>query len=106
MIGLAALDGKVDPKRVREIGLLRAAAERIAELETATQRGPAMTLFSALSVLAETHTRDDDVTGFVIVDGASPASPMSPHPVERYNEAWNVVREQLHMQTFPRPWTR
>lgn len=65
-----------------------------------------MTLFEALHVLAETHTRDDDVTGFVIMVGASPASPMSPHPVERYNEAWNIVREQLHMKTFPKPSQR
>lgn len=62
-----------------------------------------MTLFEALRVLAETHTRDDDVTGFVVMVGVSPASPMSPHPVEAYNEAWNVVREQLHMATFPQP---
>ncbi len=65
-----------------------------------------MTLFEALRVLAETHTRDDDFTGFAIMIGASPSHPEGPHPVERYNEAWNVVREQLHMQTFPKPSQR
>lgn len=61
-----------------------------------------MTLFDALRVLAETHTRDDDRIGFTIVVGASPASPMSQYPVEIYDQAWDVVREQLHMQTFPK----
>lgn len=62
-----------------------------------------MTLFDALRILAETHTRDDDLTGFVIMSGAGPFSPMCPHPPGRYNEAWDTVREQLHMQTFPKP---
>lgn len=60
-----------------------------------------MTLFEAIRVLAETHTRDDDVTGYVIMVGVSPASQMNPHPIERYNEAWRVLREQTHMQTDP-----
>ncbi len=61
-----------------------------------------MTLFSALRIIAETHTRDDDAVGFVIEVGASPMSYASPHPPERYNEAWRVVREQLNMQTEPK----
>lgn len=60
-----------------------------------------MTLFTALRILAETHTRDDAAVGFVIMAGASPMSYVSPHSPERYNEAWKVVREQLHMQTEP-----
>lgn len=61
-----------------------------------------MTLFEALRILAETHTRDDDQVGLVIIAGASPFSVVSPHPPERYNEAWRIVREQLRMQTEPR----
>lgn len=60
-----------------------------------------MTLFEAIRILADTHTRDDDVTGFVIMVGASPHSMVNPHPIERYNEAWRVLREQTHMQTEP-----
>lgn len=55
------------------------------------------TLFEALRYLAEMHTGDDDVTGFVV------------HHVPRllegdqsdYVRAWRIVREQLRLQTEP-----
>jgi hypothetical protein len=60
-----------------------------------------MTLFQAIRILAETHTRDDGVTGFVVMAGVGPHDYGNPHPVDRYMEAWQVVREQAYMQVAP-----
>lgn len=59
-----------------------------------------MTLYDALRVLAESHTRDDNQVGFVIVAGI-PSPYTSRHSPEDYYTAWKVLREQLHMQTKP-----
>lgn len=59
----------------------------------------AMKLDQALHILVSVHTRDDDVTGFVVKVGAQP------DPFEwsrsQYLEAWEVVRRHLRMQTEP-----
>lgn len=57
-----------------------------------------MTLFNALLILANTHTREDSLTGF-IVEITSPYT--SRYSREEYIEAWKVVREQLNLQTEP-----
>ena len=56
-----------------------------------------MTLTEALHVLTEIHTRDDDVTGFVVMVGAGPQD----FEQDRYLEAWRVVRQHIHKQTEP-----
>ncbi len=61
----------------------------------------AMTLFNALLILARTHTRDDERTGYVIEVGVGPNSYSNPASPEEYIEAWGVVREQLQMPTKP-----
>lgn len=64
-----------------------------------------MTLFRALQILAATHTRDDDVTGFVVEMGASPQNPaswggLSSDPNE-YFRAWSEVRRQVNLSIEP-----
>lgn len=59
-----------------------------------------MTLFDALRILAETHTRDDRQVGFVVEAGL-PSPYVRRHSQEDYLAAWKVVREQLHMQVDP-----
>lgn len=54
------------------------------------------TLFDALRVLAECHTRDSDGIGFTIHSSVAPWE-FAPHPWAHYNKAWEIVREQLHM---------
>jgi hypothetical protein len=58
-------------------------------------------LSKALYVLAMTHTRDDDVTGFVVMAGASPHYPVTEFGVQDYMDAWKAVREHVHLQTEP-----
>lgn len=58
------------------------------------------TLFDALRVLAECHTRDADGIGFTIHSSVAPWE-FSAHPWAHYNKAWEIVREQLHMQVSP-----
>ena len=57
-----------------------------------------MTLFQALRILAECHTREDPERGFVVEMGVT--SPRW-HAQADYVEAWRVVREQLSLQTKP-----
>jgi hypothetical protein len=62
----------------------------------------AMPLSKALYILATTHTRDDDVTGFVIDAYASPYSVVSRWPPGEYMRAWESVRAHIHLQTEPK----
>lgn len=57
-----------------------------------------MTLFDALRILANCHTRDDDWVGFCVESTVAPWS-VSEHSQGDYIKAWGVVREQMHMQT-------
>lgn len=52
------------------------------------------TLLDALFILAQVHTRDDDIIGFVVDASARP----NDKGVETrdYIDAWQVVRQQLH----------
>ncbi|HEX7012427.1 MAG TPA: hypothetical protein VF161_06765 [Steroidobacteraceae bacterium] len=54
-----------------------------------------MTLFEALRLLAEVHTRYDDEIGFTISMGATPDT--VPHDL--YVEAWRVVRREAMLPT-------
>jgi hypothetical protein len=54
-----------------------------------------------MHILATVHTKDDDVTGFVILSGASWRDYETPFSLQQYNEAWRVLREQSHMQVEP-----
>jgi len=56
-----------------------------------------MTLYNALRILAETHTRDHDRMGFVIEVGA-PSPYTMKFSMNEYMEAWRVLRVQLGMQ--------
>lgn len=56
-----------------------------------------MTLDMALSVLATSHTRDDDFSGFVIEGNRQRMH----WPDHEYVEAWKVVRQHLRMQVNP-----
>lgn len=62
-----------------------------------------MTLFRALQILANVHTRDDDYVGFVIEVGASAAHPATwnAYTADRgeYVRAWEEVRRQIDMPT-------
>jgi hypothetical protein len=58
------------------------------------------TLFDALRILAETHTREDHLMGFVVEVGAGPG-PYSRWSQGAYIKAWKIVREQCHMPTEP-----
>jgi hypothetical protein len=60
-----------------------------------------MTLERALHILARTHTRDDDLTGFVVEWAPSP-SILWEHSQAEYIEAWKTVRAHIHFQTEPR----
>ena len=60
-----------------------------------------MTLSRAINILASVHTRDDDVTGYVILAGAYWRPHETPFSQAEYNEAWKVLREQSNMQTEP-----
>jgi hypothetical protein len=62
---------------------------------------PAMTLEKALHILARTHTRDDDLTGFVVEWAPSP-SVFWEHSQADYFEAWKTVRAHIHFQTEPK----
>lgn len=61
-----------------------------------------MPLSRALHVLAETHTRDDSIVGFVVEPYASIGSSASRHSQYDYIEAWRAVRAHLHMQIDPK----
>ena len=62
-----------------------------------------MTLDRALRLLATVHTKDDDQVGFVVVMGVSQVDWMHGYPYsqQQYIEAWEVVRQHLHLKTKP-----
>src|SRR5262245_4845293 len=60
-------------------------------------RPAVLTLFDALRLLADAHTRGNDVTGFVVETAASPVVDS-----KDYVRAWRTVREQLRLQTMPK----
>jgi hypothetical protein len=60
---------------------------------------PAMSLDKALFILADTHTRDDDLAGFVVMAGARPEFRFSQSD---YIQAWGTVRRHLHMPVDPK----
>jgi hypothetical protein len=60
-----------------------------------------MTLDKALHILAEVHTRDDDLTGFVVEWAPSPSF-MWQFSKAEYFEAWRTVRAHIHYQTEPK----
>ena len=64
---------------------------------------PTMPIEKALRVLAAFHTRDDDVTGFVVeMHPMHPAVNMTPFSQQDYIRAWEAVRAYVHMQTEPK----
>jgi len=54
-----------------------------------------MPLSRALHILATVHTRDDDVTGFVVEMGAAPRPYLSPVSQHDYIRAWEAVRAHI-----------
>jgi len=59
-----------------------------------------VTINEALRVLADFHTRDDHVMGFVVE--THPCSfDVSFWSQADYIQAWKIVRERVHMQTEP-----
>jgi len=60
-----------------------------------------MTLSQAIFILASVHTRDDPITGFVILSGAAWRPLETPFSLDEYNEAWKVMREQSGMSVDP-----
>jgi hypothetical protein len=78
--------------------LLREATNEIDRLRSP---GMKMTLSRAIYILASVHTRDDDVTGFVIMAGVGWRDYETPFSQQEYNEAWKVLREQSNLQTEP-----
>jgi len=60
----------------------------------------AMPLGRALHILADIHTKDDDVTGFVVsMVGWSHLYGVSQPD---YVRAWESVRAHIHLQTEPK----
>lgn len=57
-----------------------------------------MTLDKALLVLAESHTRDNDFSGFTVESTRDRYVRWSDHD---YIEAWKIVRQHLHLQVEP-----
>lgn len=51
----------------------------------------------ALAILADSHTRDDDLVGFVVEAGGAPAPWIS---MSDYLEAWKVVRRHIGRQVL------
>lgn len=60
-----------------------------------------MTLSQAIFILASVHTRDDPITGFVILSGAAWRPLETPFSHVEYFEAWKVMREQSGMTVEP-----
>lgn len=58
-----------------------------------------MPLCQALHILATVHTKDDDVTGFIVVMGAMPNDVWYGHTHGDYVRAWAAVRAACGMQT-------
>jgi hypothetical protein len=64
---------------------------------------PTMPIAKALHVLAAFHTRDDDVTGFVVeMHPIHPDCNMTLFSRQDYLRAWEAVRAYVHMQTEPK----
>ena len=62
----------------------------------------AMPLSKALHILADIHTRDDDVTGFTVQHGAGWHPYLSRWSQDDYIRAWAAVRAHIHLQTEPK----
>lgn len=60
-----------------------------------------MTLSQAIYILATVHTREDPITGFVILSGAAWRPLETPFSHVEYFEAWKVMREQSGMTVEP-----
>lgn len=60
-----------------------------------------MELEEALHIIANIHTRDDEVTGFVVLAGAQWRPFETQWSQEQYVKAWEVVRRHTFMQTKP-----
>lgn len=57
-----------------------------------------MNLDMALKILVDSHTRDNDFSGFTVESMRDNFSRWSDHD---YIEAWKTVRTHLHMQVDP-----
>jgi hypothetical protein len=60
-----------------------------------------MNIDKALLILAQVHTRDDRLAGFVVEMGASPYASAPWISQADYIDAWKTVREHLHLPTEP-----
>lgn len=63
---------------------------------------PVMPLSKAVYVLADIHTRDDNVTGFVVLGGATPSMTGYKWTDSDYLRAWESLRAHSHMQIEPK----
>jgi hypothetical protein len=62
-----------------------------------------MPIAKALHILAAFHTRDDDVTGFVVeMHPQHPEVNMTPYSQTDYIRAWEAVRAYVHLQIEPK----
>lgn len=62
-----------------------------------------MPLSKALHVLAAFHTRDDDMTGFVVeMHPHHPSLHLTPFSQNDYIRAWESVRAHIHFQIEPK----
>lgn len=73
-----------------------------AEPEVARLTGQLQALEKALHILATCHTRDDDLTGFVVEYVPSLEYGFEFTRAD-YIQAWKAVREHIHLQTEPKP---
>lgn len=58
-----------------------------------------MSLMHALEILTRVHTRDDDVTGFMVVSTGGPERYFPECSQEEYVEAWRAVRAAIEKPT-------
>ena len=61
-----------------------------------------MDIGSAIRLLCEVHTKDNDDSGFVVNVGAHPQRHLhSDWHVDNYLRAWNTLRRAIEMPTEP-----
>ena len=60
-----------------------------------------MDIGSAIRLLCEVHTRDDDRVGFTVEMGATPSHGPSHWHEDNYVEAWRALRRAIEMATEP-----
>lgn len=60
-----------------------------------------MGLDEAIQVLCKVHTQDDSQAGFCVRMGATPDPLDFNGPLERYTEAWRVLRARGCLPTKP-----